>query len=410
MDNVLASIPSQGGSNVTQLQQVFNQFLEAKPILNNRQALTIAFTPENIPHREKQVQELGKMLAPALKGGRPSNIFVYGKTGTGKTLVATYVANELSKAASNKVKIIYINCKMKHTADTEYRLLAQIAKELGKEVPFTGLPTDMVYHKVFETMDSQEQTVILVIDEIDALIEKVGDGVLYNLTRINSDLKKAKLSIVGITNDLGFIDKLDPRVRSSLSEEEMIFPPYNAVQLQDILRQRLIIAADHGAAEDGVIEKCAALAAQEHGDARRALDLLRVAGELAERNGDSKIKVEHIDSAQMKIDQDRVVEVVKAQPKQSQAVLYAIIKLSEKKGDVDTGEVFEVYNKICGEHGMKPLTQRRVSDLIAELEVFRIIHAKVISRGRYGRTRMISLGVGSAIEQKTKKVLEEVFY
>ena len=361
--------------------------------------MTISFKPETIPHREKQVNDLGRILAPSLKGGRPSNIFLYGRPGTGKTLVSRFVGSELEKACSEngkKIKVLYVNCKMKKIADTEYRLLAELSKELGNEVPFTGLPTDQVYHAFFEALENNGQTVILIIDEIDTLVQKTGDEILYNLTRINQDLNNSKLSIIGITNNLGFIETLDPRVKSSLSEEELIFPPYNALQLQDILKTRSSLAFTPEILQAGVIEKCAALAAQEHGDARRALDLLRVAGELAERKSEENVTIRHVDEAEEKIDVDRVIETVKAQPKQSQIVLYAIIKLAEKSREIQTGEVFDNYREICKEQGMKDLTTRRVSDLISELDLFSIINTKIISKGRYGRTRVISLNVSDS--------------
>ncbi|MBU5557680.1 MAG: orc1/cdc6 family replication initiation protein [Candidatus Aenigmatarchaeota archaeon] len=392
------------------LQEIFTQFLENKPIFAQRAALTISFTPETIPHREKQIADLGRILAPALRGGKPSNVFIYGRTGTGKSLVSLFVCSELKKAAKgNDIKPIYINCKMKKVADTEYRLLAGLLKELGEDVPFTGLPTDQLYQTLFKKVDEKEQVVLLIIDEIDALVAKTGDEILYNLTRANSELKKAKLALIGITNDLGFIERLDPRIKSSLSEEELLFPPYNAVQLQDILRQRASLAFVPGVLEDGVIEKAAALAAQEHGDARRALDLLRVAGELAERAAEAKVTIKHVDAAQDKIDQDRVLEIVKSQARQSQAVLWAIIQATEGKKAVESGHVFDAYNKICIAHGLKPLTQRRVSDLIAELDLFGIINTKVISRGRGGRTRLISTNLSSLTLTKLKNTLMEIF-
>ncbi len=393
------------------LQQLFADYVRAKPLFANPAALTIAFEPENIPHREKQIDELARALAPALKGARPSNIFVYGKTGTGKSLVASHVTGELVKAAEKtgqKVKIIYINCKMKRNADTEYRLLASLAKSLGKEVPFTGLPTDQVYKVVFEAVDSEKQTVILVIDEIDTLVRRTGDEILYNLTRINGELKQSRLSVIGITNDLGLIDALDPRVRSSLSEEEFVFPPYNALQLQDILKQRAELAFAKDSLEPGTIEKAAALAAQEHGDARRALDMVRVAGELAERKGDARVTTAHVDAAQEKIDTDRVLETIRAQPKQSQAVIRAVIQLAEKERFISTGDVWDVYNRICSEQGFRPLTQRRVSDLIGELDLFGVITARVISKGRGGRTRDIELALTPALAAKVKSLLDEV--
>ncbi|MFH0829794.1 MAG: orc1/cdc6 family replication initiation protein [Candidatus Aenigmatarchaeota archaeon] len=396
---------------MTKVQDIFSDYARAKPLFTNAAALTLAFEPGTIPHRERQIEELARALAPALKNSKPSNLFIYGKTGTGKSLVAGHVTNELSKAAAGmgqKVRIIYINCKMKRGADTEYRLLATLAKQLGREVPFTGLPTDQVYRAVFECIDSEKQVVLLVIDEIDALVRRTGDEILYNLTRVNSELKQAKLAIIGITNDLGFIDALDPRVRSSLGEEEFVFPPYNAIQLQDILRQRAEIAFAPGALGAGVIEKAAALAAQEHGDARRALDLLRVAAELAERKGETVVTTAHVDASQEKIDTDKVIETIRAQPRQSQAVLAAILKLAEKDRFVSTGDVWDVYNRLCAEQGLRPLTQRRVSDLIGELDMFGIITARVISKGRGGRTRDIELALSPALAEKVKSLLAEV--
>jgi len=132
------------------------------------------------------------------------------------------------------------------------------------------LPTDEIYRRFINILDKEKRVVIFVLDEIDQLVKKAGDEILYNLTRLNSELKNTTISIVGISNDLLFTDNIDPRVKSSLSEEELVFPPYNAIQLQDILRQRAMNAFREGIVGEGVIEKCAAYAAREHGDARRA--------------------------------------------------------------------------------------------------------------------------------------------
>jgi cell division control protein 6 len=391
---------------------IFSKFLQNKPIFVNRNALTISFTPRTIPHREKQINDLSRILAPALKGERPSNVFLYGRPGTGKTLVSRFVGSQLEEISNyngQRVKTLYVNCKMKKVADTEYRLLAELSKMLGKKVPFTGLPTDKVYQTFFETLEESDKTVIIIVDEIDALVNKTGDEILYNLTRINQELERSRVSLIGITNNLSFIDNLDPRIKSSLSEEELIFPPYNALQLQDILRERAKLAFVPGVLEEGVIEKCAALAAQEHGDARRALDLLRVAGELAERNAEDKVKVSHVDMAHEKIDMDRVIETVKTQPRQSQAVLYTIIRLSENNKEVHTGDIYDHYQELCRKQGLKILTQRRVSDLISELDLFGIISTKIISKGRYGRTRIVNINFPKTILKKLKNLLEQTF-
>jgi archaeal cell division control protein 6 len=386
----------------------FENFLKHNHLFIDKNILQAAHTPSTIGHRDNELQETAAILAPCLKLDRPSNLFIYGNTGTGKTLVVRYVAESMKGVANRNdipLRIVYINCKLKKVADTEYRLVAQLARELGRSVPPTGLPTDQVYTLFYDLLDQKKQIILLILDEIDQLAKRAGDDILYNLTRINSELKHAKLSIIGISNDLVFVDHLDARVRSSLSEEEILFSPYNALQLQDILRERSNKAFKTGAIGSGVIEKCAAYAAREHGDARRALELLRVAGELAERKGCQYVEIKHLDEAEHKIERDRLLDITLSQPKQFQLVLNAMLTLGSRRQSIFTGEIYEVYNGMCKRVKLRPLTQRRVSDIIAELDMLGIIHTKVISKGRYGRTRDISLAIPPNMVPRIKDLL-----
>ena len=393
------------------LGDFFQDFLSKKSFFLDKKPLQSSHTPDTIPHRDKEIKQIANILAPILKLQKPSNIFIYGKTGTGKTLTIKYVTKTLLETINLKdthLKIIYLNCKLKRAADTEYRLIAQITREFGKAIPPTGLPTDEVYRLFTQAVEEQGQTTLLILDEIDQLIKKTGDDVLYNLTRMNEELKNSQISLVGLSNDLQFAEHLDPRVRSSLSEEEIIFPPYNALQIQDILKQRANKAFKEGSLEQGVIEKCSAYAAREHGDSRRALELLRVAGEIAERNDCDSVNLKHVDEADKKIENDKIFNIVKTQPKQFQTTLYAILSLEQKtKGFVFTGEVYELYKQLCFKTSLTPLTQRRVSDILAEFDMLGMINTRVISKGRYGRTREISLAIPSSTLPQIKKTLEE---
>lgn len=390
------------------LNEIFQKYVENRTIFKNKDTLSIQFTPDNIPHRDKQIKQLGMILAPVLRKERPSNIFIYGKTGTGKSLCARHTTSKLLEMAKNNgndgVNVFHINCKMSKVSDTEYRMLSQLILNFGLQVPFTGLPTNQLYQKFYNLLDAREQNVILVLDEIDALVNKIGDGVLYNLTRVNQELKNAKLTIIGISNNISFINDLDPRVKSSLSEEEIVFPPYNANELRNILTERVGFAFNSDVVSLPVIAKCSALAAQEHGDARKALDLLRVAGEIAERMGSNRVSEEHVDLAERKLDRDKTIEIVRNQPKQSKCVLFAILQLFKngEKG-IQTGDIYDLYIETCKKNKLKPLTQRRVSDLISELDMFGIVNAKVISKGRYGRTREIKIDLSKDIIDKIEK-------
>jgi len=384
------------------VKNFFEDYLGKESIFENKKILQTSYAPDTIPHRDEQINEIAGVLAPVLRDEKPSNLFLYGKTGTGKTLSVIHVTNNLTEISNSKdlpLKVVYINCKLKRVADTEYRLIASLAREFGqKNIPVTGLPTDEVYRLFIKNIEAGPNQIILILDEIDQLVKKAGDEILYNLTRINAELKNTQITFVGVSNDLRFANDLDPRIKSSLAEEDLNFPSYNALQLQDILLERSLGAFKDGTISEGVIEKCAAYAAREHGDARRALDLLRVAGELAERKNNLKVTIAHIDEAESKIENDLVVEVINTLPKQSQLTLFAIFDLYEKKGNEKffTGDVYEVYMDLCVKSGLKPLTQRRLSDLIAELDMLGIINAKVISKGRYGRTKEIGLAMSQS--------------
>ncbi|HLG24925.1 MAG TPA: ORC1-type DNA replication protein [Candidatus Nanoarchaeia archaeon] len=393
------------------VESFFDKFLRKDSVFYDKKVLQTNFIPENVIHREEQQKQIATILAPALRNEKTSNVFIYGKTGTGKTLTVKHTTNtlvEVSQRENIPLRVIYVNCKMKRSTDTEYRLIAQLARELGKTIPPTGLPTEEVYRIFLSAISKKDQIYLLILDEIDQLVNKTGDNILYNLTRINEETKESQISIIGISNDVTFVDNLDPRVKSSLSEEEIVFPPYNAMQIQAILRERTEKAFKKDTIEPGVIEKCAAYAARDHGDARRALELLRVAGELCDRNNSKKISISHIDEAEQKIDRDRIVDIVATQPKQYQLVLYSIITLQPKNGqNLFTGEVYELYKKFCQKTNTSVLTQRRVSDIISEFDMLGIVNAKIISKGRYGRTRDISIEIPETTMPKIKSILEE---
>ncbi|PIN92460.1 cell division control protein Cdc6 [Candidatus Pacearchaeota archaeon CG_4_9_14_3_um_filter_31_7] len=392
------------------LDNIFDAFSK-NFIFRNKNILQSNYTPETILHRDEQIKQVASILRPALRLEKPSNLFLYGLTGTGKTLVVQYVRNQLLERAEKQklnLKIEYINCKLKKVGDTEYRILAELLRKFGEDIPFTGLPTGQLYQKFTELIENKTQLFIIILDEIDQAVRRIGDGFLYTLTRINSELKNSQISLIGISNDTKFIDQLDPRIKSSLSEEELIFPPYNALQLKDVLASRSKTAFKEGVIGEGVINKCAAYAALSHGDARRALDLLRVSGELAERRGAKEVTEKDLDEAKEKIEKDRILDLIKTQPKQFHFVLYSILLLEEnKKNKIFTGDIYRTYEKLCKNMVIECLTQRRVGDIIAEFDMVGIVNAKVISKGRGGRTREIKLAIPETLIPKVKEILEQ---
>ena len=145
--------------------------------------------------------------------------------------------------------------------------------------------------------------------------------------------------------------------------------------------------------------------------------MLRVAGEIADRLGEKKVNENHVSMAQEKIDMDRITETVKAQPLHSQVILHVVINLHEKMKSMNgwkdkrivTCDVFEKYREFCSLLSLTPLTQRRVGDLINEMDMAGILSSKVISKGRYGRTREIYLSLQDNIMVSLKGLLHEKF-
>ncbi|MDH5754871.1 MAG: ORC1-type DNA replication protein [Candidatus Bathyarchaeota archaeon] len=385
------------------LDEVFEKFVGNAKTFKDREVLWHGYLPDRLPHREEQIKLLGETIAPVLKGARCSNLFIYGKTGTGKTAVTKYVLTHLEAKAKEfnaPVKFCYVNCRL---AGTEYRVFASLCQSIGVSVPFTGLSVGEVFDRFRAGLDSSKMVFIIVLDEIDALIKTRGDILLYELTRINEVLYNSKVSLIGISNDLRLKEFLDPRVLSSLSEEEIVFRPYDASELKNILLERARLAFCEGALSDGALSLCSALAAAEHGDARRALDLLRVAGEVAERRDTSVVVEEHVREAEKHIEHNRLVEALKNLTLHSKLVILSIFHLSRANiHRAITGEIHEVYNELCGELGVTPLTQRRVSTLVNELDATGLLNAQVVSMGRYGRTKKIRLEV-------TRTLIREVF-
>lgn len=376
------------------LDSVFEKFISGAKIFKDREVLRHDYLPDRLPHREEQIRQLGETVAPILKGERGSNIFIYGKTGTGKTAVTKYVLSHLevkAKEFNAPAKFCYVNCRI---MGSEYRVLANLCQTLGVSVPFTGLSVGEVFDRFRMGLDDSKIIFIIVLDEIDALIKPRGDNLLYELTRINETLCKSKVSLVGISNDLRLKEFLDPRVLSSLSEEEVVFRPYDANELRNILFERVKAAFYDDALSDGALCLCAALAAAEHGDARRALDLIRVAGEVAERKGANVVVEEHVRDAEKHIEHNRVVEALQNLTLHSKLVVLSVYHLN--KVDVHraiTGEIYEVYSEVCRELGVAPLTQRRLCTLVNELDSMGLLNTKVISMGRYGRTKKIRLEI-----------------
>ena len=391
---------------VEDVRQIFKKFAAGSTIFKSKDVLQMSYVPPKLLHREKEIKQLAAILAPALRMEVPSNIFIYGRPGTGKTAVIRYVGDALSGVAREEgkpVEFVYVNAGLNSDANTPYKLYAELSTYFGRPVPHTGLSTSYVLETFIEAIDSEPRIVILVIDEIDKLSKM--NEILYTLSRINSSLRYARVSLVGVSNKLHILKGVDARTRSSLSPEEIIFEPYNADQIRSILEERSREAFLEGAFEENVLSFCAAYSAKLHGDLRRALDLLRVAGEIAEREGSLRVSESHIKKAISQMEESKAVAIVRNLPIHSKLLLKSIL---DREDVIYTGEVYSSYRELAEEVGVKPISLRRVNDLLNDLESLGLITFQIVSRGRYGRTRVISSSIDIDIKGKVLTVLDDV--
>ena len=376
--------------------------------------------PNDILHRDPEQEKITQSLLPILMESRPSNLLVYGKPGTGKTLVIKKVLSKIQKRVeegSFPIKLAYTNAKQETTL---YGLLVSFGRQLGLGsqktndekmwLPSTGLSISEVFNRIIYVLDKNETNAVFVIDEIDylaELIQKTGKDVLYQITRANERLTTGSLTLIGVSNDLTFKERLDPRVISTLSEEEVIFTNYNLPQIKEILDARIEVAFEEGKVSEAALNLCSAMAGRESGDARRALDLLRVAAEIAERSQVSTVTEEHIRMAAEKIEENKEVVALRSYPLHEKLLILAIMKSAE----ISTGEVYSTYKNLCKDIRQKELTQRRVTQMLSEIEMSGIITGRIVHQGTHGNTKKYRITVSPDMVKTTFKdemILEDI--
>lgn len=329
------------------IEDMLLEFDEQQGLIRDRSLLDPNFVVEEdrIVGRDEQLQEVTKMLRVALGDNRPPNLFLYGPSGTGKSLITKAVCNNISRICESRnirFGTIEVNCQDLDTLGVAvYELAQQAADEAGVEVrvPKHGVATKEKWDELYRIVNENFDSVVFVLDELDMLVgrrdkqDPAFSRLLYQLSRAgaNDDLD-AYISVVAISNDTKMMEAVGSRAVSSFTPEDVHFDDYDADQLKAILRRRQDAFHDD-VVDDDVIPLAAAFAAQTHGDARKAIDLMRVAGELAEREGDGRVREEHVRAAQAKVEKNRVLEVVRGISTQKKLCLYATAAVASQSAD-----------------------------------------------------------------------------
>jgi len=402
------------------VDDLFEKELQERKIFKNVSILSPHYVPVELPHRENEIRDLTRIVATVLRDEKPDNVFIYGKTGTGKTVSVKYVLRKLEEFVQNPkknsnnviVSVVHMNCKVRNS---KYQVLLKILEDEAlnteglKSIPLSdrsdkglkGMDPADLYERLRKVIQDNGLNIVVVLDEID-MITKGLDDVVYLLTRINDEIESGSLSIIGISNDARFKKRLGPRSKSTLCEEERLFKPYNAMGLKGILKQRVAAGFQKKTIDDSAISRIAAFAAQD-GDARYALKLLQKAGEIAQDSGRKKVNADDVGNAKNAVETDIMAEAISTLPEHQQIVMYSIAALASQggmykrlsgihNGDLFSGEVYEAYEGNCNSLDRNPRTMRQFSDYLNELEMMGMITLRASGKGVRGTTRLIRLG------------------
>jgi cell division control protein 6 len=376
----------------------FDKILSEKSIFRDVSVLSPHYVPKELPFRDQQLHEIMSVISPALKGQKPRNLIIYGKTGTGKTCTTKRVMEEFVRAVrEKKASMHYVNCRI---YNSRYRILQKILKAYMPELEKAGFGLPFLYEKLIEIASAGEQLVV-VLDEVDMV--KDLDELVYTLTRSNDEIKGGGVSMIGISNKLSFKDSLDPRSKSSLYETEMIFQPYSAEQLRKILEQRVHEGFSDGVIETSAVNLAAAITSQESGDARYALKLLNKAGEMVQHEKRARVTDEDVEAARKKVELDLTVETINTLPEMHQLVLHAIAHLSMEgsrysrlegmeSGFLFSGEVYEEYERSCKSARKRARSSRWYKEYLNDLEMLGLIITTPSGKGVRGQTTLIRIG------------------
>lgn len=372
----------------------------AQSVFANKPLLDPSLYTQEIIGRAEQYETLVRYLADVDQGYLPPLIQVYGPTGSGKTTVVRQVAEQAAVEFA-QLRVVYVNLKECHSL---YAVANRIFSSVtgSSEAPVWGL--DGVFEALWAATQDKPY-LLLVLDEVDAVfgMDRYNPSdFVYRLVRHRNAGDPPVVGLITITNRLlGLESNLDSRVRSSMGSQSVFFPAYDREALLEILRAREGAFHPDRLKED-VLPECAKLVSEEHGDARRALHLLRIAGELADRGRHPKVAVNHVWWAQTEAEGERTEEVIRSLPDHEALILDALTEfLGYERGTGYLGrrpeplrvataeELFTKYRARCLDWGLEPRHRRRFIDFLDNLEMHDLVESLVQSSGRYGRRRLV---------------------
>ncbi|MDR3223768.1 MAG: ORC1-type DNA replication protein [Methanobrevibacter sp.] len=359
--------------------KIENILFAGETLFKNFDVFDSDYMPPNYNFRENQMEGLAISLRPVFRNSRPINTVILGQCATGKT---TAVKKIFEMVEENKDDIIccYINCQLHNTL---YSVFSKIHKEIvGIEPPVSGLSITRLYQIIVEQLKKKKLNLIVAFDDINYLLHEVDvNKIFYDLLRVNEEYENVKIGVFAILSDIEFRFELEKNVSSVFSPHEILFPPYSYNEIHDILLDRVKAGFYSNVISDELLDEVTNHT-YESGDLRVGINLLKIAGNIAESNGSRFIEDKHLDEA--------IAKNVSANLKQSLESLSEeekkIIELISKEDKVfNAKDLFNDFNKKTG------LKYHKFNTILNKLEFLRLIDIKFTGKGTRGNSRQIIL-------------------
>ena len=366
-----------------ELDRIISKVQKEKKVFVKKSALDTSNQPEKIVSRVNEVEKIVRYISDYEQQQTVPLVSIYGRSGTGKSTLVRYVCNYFPE-----IKLCFVNLRK---AKTVFGTINLILNELDQPSLASAQGMSLGMEKIREsiltiTTLEKKKLFVLALDEFDVIFyDKRGNpsDFVYKLVEMQAELKsKGCLAMIfTVSNNVLSDYDLDDRIRSRIGNSEIFFKPYTKEETLKILQQRSEEAFGKKI-DEKVLEECAKISFLEHGDARRAVDLLRVSAEIAAKEK-KDLLVKHVKDASKQIQKDRVEEVISSLSHHSKLIC---LVLASKTFGLDkmqhsTMSIFEKYKEYVQS---EPVSYRRFSELLKDLENTGLIISDTRSNGQKG--------------------------
>jgi cell division control protein 6 len=378
-------------------------------LIKNINVLDFDYVPNKLIHRDEQLRLLAHIFKTTLSR-IPQNVVIKGPVGCGKTVIAKKFCKKLvqiTRENGNITEYIHINCRKR---STDAMVLLGILNHFDSRFPDRGFSVQEMLEVLRKQLKRRDAQLIVVLDEVDALLKKSGTNLIYSLTRFSDEnsIDKIPISLILISQKEVF-PMMDSSSMSTFKRSNLLtLNKYTRKELFDIIQQRISLAFYKGTVHEDCIDLIADISS-EWGDARFAIELLWKAGIAADQNHEQMVIPEHVRVAKAETYSIITESKLKNLDRHHLITLNAIAKRLkiDRTAYVNTGIAEKTYKVLCEEFSEKPRTHTMFWNYLKEIENAGFINIKPSGKGHLGTTQLISLPdiPAEIVEEKINNLL-----